>query len=215
MSRKSRRNAVHQRKPAELLPVTRKAGPRNSIPVQSSDRKAYAGIILRIIAATIDYLLLAIVIVLLGTWMGAVLPSTNGSHIKDFIFAVTALVVSIGYLAYFAASPLQATPGKAVLRLRITSLDGKAVSIRQALTRESIRFVLSMVLILGLVLIPFTPRRQALHDLAAQTYVVKDWDWKQNGNTRTVIHAAAGILLAFLELAIVLQTLHPYWHQSL
>jgi uncharacterized RDD family membrane protein YckC len=69
------------------------------------------------------------------------------------------------------------TIGKRMLGLRVTELDGSRVTFRGALIRNVTRWVDSQVpfgVILGLVLMLRTQRRQRLGDLLGRTMVVQD-----------------------------------------
>lgn len=76
------------------------------------------------------------------------------------------------YLGFLPATPLQGTLGKRMVGLRICDGSGKRIGVLRALLRLA-AFVPSIGIAgAGFVLAAFTPRRQALHDLAAGTFVV-------------------------------------------
>ena len=68
-------------------------------------------------------------------------------------------------------TPLEATPGKWVMGMRIAGMDGKRI----AAWRAVVRYVASVASLaaagLGYVVAAWTPRRQALHDLVAGSLV--------------------------------------------
>lgn len=76
------------------------------------------------------------------------------------------------YFILFTASPLQATPGKRLLWIKVTDVSGRRIG----LGRAAVRFAVSVASVglagLGLIVAAWTPGRQALHDLAARTRVV-------------------------------------------
>lgn len=81
------------------------------------------------------------------------------------------IVVAL-YLGLLPATPLQATLGKRIVGLRICDGTGRRIGVLRALLRLA-AFVPSIGFAgAGFVLAAFTPRRQALHDLAAGTLVV-------------------------------------------
>ena len=81
-------------------------------------------------------------------------------------------IVAALYLGVLPATPLQATPGKRMVGLRICDGTGKRIGIPRAVLRL-VAFVPSIAIAgAGAILAAFTPRRQALHDLAAGTLVV-------------------------------------------
>ena len=82
------------------------------------------------------------------------------------------LIVPALYLGLPPATPLQATLGKRMVGLRICDRSGQRIGVLRSLLRLA-AFVPSIgILGAGFILAAFTPRRQALHDLAAGTFVV-------------------------------------------
>lgn len=77
------------------------------------------------------------------------------------------------YRAGLESSKHQATVGKMVLKLRVTDLDGQRVSFARATGRYCTRLVSCLLFGLGFLIAAFTERRQALHDFAAGTLVLK------------------------------------------
>ena len=89
-------------------------------------------------------------------------------HRYVMIKIAIALVLSIIYTASLEASSLQATVGKWVLSMRVVDLSGARLSFPRALARNAIKFTVEI----GFLLMPFTERRQALHDLISGCLVV-------------------------------------------
>jgi hypothetical protein len=84
----------------------------------------------------------------------------------------TYLFVAALYLGLLPATPLQATLGKRMVGLRICDRSGQRIGLMRSLLRLA-AFVPSIGIAgAGFILAAFTPRRQALHDLAAGTFVV-------------------------------------------
>ena len=83
-------------------------------------------------------------------------------------------VLGFLYWPVLHASRLRATFGKALLGLHVTRFDGRRISIFRALWREIAKIFSSAVFMLGYIIAGFMPRKQALHDLMAATYVVRE-----------------------------------------
>jgi uncharacterized RDD family membrane protein YckC len=83
-------------------------------------------------------------------------------------------LVSWLYFATFESSPWQATPGKKVLGLRVTDLEGKRLSFIRASGRYFGKLISWLLLGLGFVLAGFTEKKQALHDMLASCLVLRD-----------------------------------------
>jgi len=92
---------------------------------------------------------------------------------------MTVAVIAVGVLGFLYwpilhASRLRATFGKAILGLHVTRFDGRRISILRAVWREIAKIFSSAVFMLGYVIAAVTPRKQALHDLMAATYVSRE-----------------------------------------
>lgn len=94
---------------------------------------------------------------------------------NDLTLAVIAVwVLGFLYWPILHASRLRGTFGKALLGLHVTRFDGRRISILRALWREIAKIFSSAVFMLGYVIAAFMPRKQALHDLMAATYVARE-----------------------------------------
>ncbi|MBC7371192.1 MAG: RDD family protein [Bdellovibrionaceae bacterium] len=82
------------------------------------------------------------------------------------------IVFGLLYTTLFESSTLQATPGKALLGMHITDLQGQRITFKAAFIRYLMRFVSSVVFLIGFLIQPFTEKKQALHDIVAGTLVV-------------------------------------------
>jgi len=93
----------------------------------------------------------------------------------DLTLAVIAIwVLGFLYWPVLHASRLNATFGKAILGLRVSRFDGRRISFLRALWREIAKIFSGAVFMLGYVIAAVTPRKQALHDLMAATYVARE-----------------------------------------
>ena len=110
---------------------------------------------------------------------------------------VTIAVALLGLLYWpvMHASALQATLGKAIVGLKVTRFDGDRISILRSAWRELAKICSAAVFMLGYLLAALMPRRQALHDLMAATYVVRE------GPSRVI--AALAVAVAGVALPVV------------
>jgi uncharacterized RDD family membrane protein YckC len=86
-------------------------------------------------------------------------------------------IVLVGYFFYCSlleSSSWQATVGKHLLGLRVTSHRGERIGFGRAAARFVAKLLSGLTLCLGYLLFFFTKRRQALHDLIAGTLVALD-----------------------------------------
>jgi uncharacterized RDD family membrane protein YckC len=75
------------------------------------------------------------------------------------------------YFAVFESSSWQATPGKKIIGVKVTDLQGERITLGKAILRNVGR-IASSVLYIGYIIIGFTQKKQGLHDMIAGTLVV-------------------------------------------
>lgn len=77
------------------------------------------------------------------------------------------------YFAAFESSRWQATPGKKILGLYVTDLNGKRISFARSTGRYVGKALEQFTLFIGFLIAGFTARKQALHDIVASCLVLK------------------------------------------
>jgi len=157
--------------PIQPGPIGRGGGTQSAI---------YASFGARFGAHLLDCLLVSIVGFLVIAAGGAVIEILSGISPNEdaegavacvsFLLAMTADLV---YRAGLESSKHQATVGKMVLKIRVTDLNGQRLSFTRATGRYFARLVSVLLFGMGFVIAAFTERRQALHDFAAGTLVLK------------------------------------------
>ena len=117
----------------------------------------------------------------------------------EVLAPVILAVWALGYLYWpvMHASARQATFGKAMLGLKVARLDGSRISILRSLGRELAKILSSAVFMVGYIMAAFTGRKQALHDLVASTYVIRE------GPSRVVPALAVAVAGFALPLVLV------------
>ena len=171
-----------------LIPGRRKEPPR------SPQGLLYAGFERRLMAASLDSVLIALVLMpfnaaLMGGVEGAVnarleavftgnpLMTPEQMQAVGLIYASGILLFFQGaiYLAYAAAWhwAISTTPGKWVLRLRVVDArSGERLRPAQAVFRSFAYVISALPLCLGFLAIGWHPRKQGWHDRLARTAVV-------------------------------------------
>ena len=143
-------------------------------------RPGFAGFWLRAIANFIDtvfiVLLLFIIAYIFPSFFEKFLPPPSAS-IQDLMQPKPVLIfIFIGleflYHSLFEASLWQATPGKRMLRLYVTDLNGERVTLARACLRNASRQI-SGFLFIGYVMAGLTEKKQALHDMIAGCLVFR------------------------------------------
>jgi len=66
------------------------------------------------------------------------------------------------------------TLGKRALGMRVTTLDGDRISFARATGRHFAKYLSTIILLIGYLMMVWDSRKQTLHDKMAETLVVKD-----------------------------------------
>ena len=153
--------------------------------------RSYAGFWLRVVAYLIDSMLLGVVFLAIciplamATGLGTVLRGFHPDREPDpaMIFAlissmwIVILVLVLGgwlYYGYCESSEWQATPGKKVLNVIVTDLNGNRISFGRASGRYFAKLITKLIPFgIGYIMAGFTERRQALHDMIASCLVLR------------------------------------------
>jgi uncharacterized RDD family membrane protein YckC len=161
---------------------------------ESSQTGNYAGLGRRFFAFIIDAIMLLIFITIAASFFGLV------QGIKYFYYltvqrapvaaltdagtseaALTPIIAALGvlfiivpwlYFAGFECSRGQATPGKTLFRIVVTDTDGNRISFSRATLRHFGKFISTIIIFIGFIMIGFTKTRQGLHDKIAGCLVL-------------------------------------------
>lgn len=82
-------------------------------------------------------------------------------------------VIALLYWTIMESSKYQATIGKLALGLKVTDMDGKSLDFVKALVRNLCKILSGMIMGIGYIIAGFTEKKQGLHDIIANTLVVK------------------------------------------
>jgi uncharacterized RDD family membrane protein YckC len=89
------------------------------------------------------------------------------------IAQIVFLAIQTLYYSLMESSSYQASVGKMVLGLKVTDINGNKLDFTKALVRNLCKIISSMILLIGYLMAAFTEKKQALHDMIANTLVVK------------------------------------------
>jgi uncharacterized RDD family membrane protein YckC len=81
--------------------------------------------------------------------------------------------ISLLYFAIMESSKSQATLGKMAVGIKVTDMEGNRISFSKAFLRSIGKIISNMVMYIGYLMAAFTEKRQGLHDLIANTLVIK------------------------------------------
>ena len=123
------------------------------------DTVPYAGFWTRFVALIIDFVIVAV-----GS--GLIASATFG------VGFLLSFVVPWLYEAFMLSSEWQATVGKRAMSIAVTGLDGGRISFARATGRHFAKWISVCTLGIGFIMVAFTAKKQALHDMIAETLVV-------------------------------------------
>ena len=141
------------------------------------NEQSYAGFWVRVLAYLIDSVLLITVqtalSLLINLTIGMLGIATEGDPAINTIIWLFGAVLSISYAVFFTGYCGQ-TPGKMALRIKVIRTDGSPINYGRAALREVLgKFISSILLGIGYLMVAFDNRKQGLHDKIADTYVIK------------------------------------------
>ncbi|MEN8730267.1 MAG: RDD family protein, partial [Desulfuromonadales bacterium] len=136
-----------------------------------------AGFWIRVVATLLDSFLLCIVQFVLTMIISLVIGFMGVAVVEDpavsFIIWLFGTTISLGYAVFFIGYCGQ-TPGKMALRIKVVRTDDSQLTYGRAVKREVLgKFVSSILLGIGYLMVAFDQRKQGLHDKIADTYVIK------------------------------------------
>jgi uncharacterized RDD family membrane protein YckC len=148
----------------------------------SQDSSAcYAGFWKRFLAFLIDYGILffggAIVGVISGSvigelFKGTLTPMGTRQAIARAIGYILGVFLNWLYYTLLESSSVQATIGKMALGIIVTDLNGNRISFARANARYWSKIISALILCIGFIMAGFTKKKQALHDIIAETLVI-------------------------------------------
>jgi uncharacterized RDD family membrane protein YckC len=121
-----------------------------------------------------------------GFWLRWVANLMDGLLLQIGLFIVThaarlapasvillEVAAALLYFPLWECSAAQSTPGKLAMGLVVTDIYGDRLGFWQALGRNLSKIVSNVTLLIGYVMAGWTARKQALHDLMANTCIVR------------------------------------------
>lgn len=130
----------------------------------------YAGFWRRVAAAIIDIIMwyvagqLIAVITIFGTDNKAIIIA---------IYYTGSVIIGWLYFAIMESTSNQATLGKMALSIFVTDSAGNRISFARATGRHFAKFISTIIIFVGIIMIAFTDKKQGLHDRIAGTMVIK------------------------------------------
>jgi len=140
---------------------------------------SYGGFWKRLGAYIIDWIILALITVVLMILFGLFLAylgknPDNESAMLGFslMMDLMTLLLPWFYYATMESSSKQATFGKSLLGMKVTDLNGERISFLRSSVRYFSKILSILIFFIGFIMIAFTAKKQGLHDMIAGTLVV-------------------------------------------
>ena len=143
----------------------------------------YSGFFRRLLAFMLDMLLVSIPSILLfGSMLTLQLENAdvNPTDAQIALLGITVLTAQLVsvliawlYYALLESGKYQATLGKRLLGIKVVGKNGQRISFARATGRFFAKALSYLTLYIGFIMAGFTSQKRALHDLVAETYVVK------------------------------------------
>ncbi|KKS12067.1 hypothetical protein A2617_04735 [Candidatus Daviesbacteria bacterium RIFOXYD1_FULL_41_10] len=113
------------------------------------------------------------IIWIVGFVLGFVLGMTTDQQTAAGVGSLLQIVIGVGYWVVYQQKMTQ-TIGKKVMHLKVVDSTGKTPGVMTFFLREIIgKFVSSIILMIGFLMILWDSKKQGLHDKIANTFVVK------------------------------------------
>lgn len=129
----------------------------------------YAGFWQRFTALVVDNLIL-IACFKVGNFIAGHVFNEMGAKLAEY-FALP--FIGILYFSFLESSAAKATWGKSLTGLCVVDQDGNRISFSRASSRQIRKFKSFIIFLAGYLMQPFTEKKQALHDILTETFVVK------------------------------------------
>ncbi len=136
-----------------------------------------AGFLLRLVAFFIDFVFMFFLTSFIWALLQLPIPLNSKSLFSGgFLVFKNPLGILFSWFFYalFESSKFQATPGKAILGLKVTDRKFEKIGFWQASGRFFGKILSGFMLGIGYIMIAFTKNKQGLHDQMAHTFVLKE-----------------------------------------
>lgn len=131
-----------------------------------ADFIGYAGFGQRLVALIIDSLVTGVLGAVVGVILGviAVAAETEDSALTEVVYNLIGVLIGWLYYVLMESSSKQATLGKMAMGIKVTDLNGNRIGFGRATGRYFAKIISSLILLIGYLMMLWSPRKQTLHD---------------------------------------------------
>lgn len=130
-------------------------------PAAEEKELQYAGFWIRTGAYLIDGIILGVINAVLGLLLSQ----------AELLTSVVSLLLGAGYFIFMESSANQGTVGKMLVGIKVGDEKGEQLSFANALGRYFAKFLSTIILCIGFMMVGWDEKKQGLHDKLAKTYV--------------------------------------------
>lgn len=131
----------------------------------------YAGFWIRTAAHLIDAVIVGIFALVIGMWFKRAPAEGMGPSALGAILQIALILI---YMPLLWFSPMHATAGQRLCGLKVIHGAGGKISFLRGVVRVLGMILSGLIFGIGYLMVAFTERKRALHDMIADTCVVKD-----------------------------------------
>lgn len=133
----------------------------------------FAGFDQRLMASALDWFMVSGVCIFI-LFIALIFASKEQRVIEAISCAAIIPVVKFIYHIIMECSPMQATYGKRILKIKVCDMHGERIGAGRSLGRNLGKLFSSAMFFLGYLISFFNRKHQCLHDMLADTLVIKD-----------------------------------------
>lgn len=146
-------------------------GPETDLLTEFDRPVEYAGFWRRFLAAFLDGIVIGVANSLVAVAMGYPVFDVEREYFD--LPGLVGIAISWVYFALQESSPAMGTLGKRAMGIRVTNMNGERITFGQATGRFFGRYISTMILLIGYLMMLWDDKKQTLHDKMAGTLVVK------------------------------------------
>lgn len=173
----------------------------------------YAGFWKRMAALFLDGIVLAIFSI--PIYIYAKLAAIgDDKEFATFMHFLLMVVLSATYFTVMESSEKSATYGKRWIGLKVLDTNGQRLSTGNAFTRWALHILSYITLYVGFLIQPFTARKQALHDIIANTIVVEGIENKPSPSFVNSMIAVSAFFVTLTFIGVIAAVAIPAYQKN-